>query len=61
VESQKHCELFQKHIAELNKHLNIFVQVNTSAEPNKGGVEPNELQSLIGFILQSCPNLTFQG
>jgi pyridoxal phosphate enzyme (YggS family) len=45
----------------MSKKLNVFVQVNTSGEVNKGGVEPVELQSLVEYILHSCANLTFKG
>ena len=57
----KHCELFQKHAAELNKNLNVFVQVNTSNEPQKGGIEASDLSALVKFILQECKNLKFKG
>lgn len=61
IESQKHCETFQKYLSEMNKKLNIFVQVNTSGEANKGGLEPTDLPSLVDYILNSCPNLKFKG
>jgi uncharacterized pyridoxal phosphate-containing UPF0001 family protein len=48
-------------MSELDKQLNVFVQVNTSGEANKGGLEPVDLASLVDFILHSCPNLTFKG
>ena len=39
VYEKKHIELFNEH---LNFKLNFFIQVNTSNEENKGGVETKE-------------------
>lgn len=41
--------------------LNVYVQVNTSAEPQKGGVEPSEAASLALFIQTECPTLALRG
>lgn len=41
--------------------LNVMVQVNTSGEEQKNGVEPKEAASLVGFLLKECPNLKFSG
>jgi PLP dependent protein len=43
--------------------LRVFVQVNTSGEESKSGVEPNskELFELTKFIRDECPNLRLQG
>ncbi|XP_065678626.1 pyridoxal phosphate homeostasis protein [Hydra vulgaris] len=41
--------------------LNVFIQVNTSAEENKGGCEPNECVSLAKHILNSCKSLSLYG
>jgi pyridoxal phosphate enzyme (YggS family) len=43
--------------------LRVFVQVNTSGEESKSGVEPdsNELVELSKFIRDECPNLRLQG
>lgn len=43
--------------------LRIFVQVNTSGEDTKSGVEPesNELSELCKFVRDDCPNLALQG
>jgi pyridoxal phosphate enzyme (YggS family) len=43
------------------KKLNIFVQVNTSAEESKGGVEPDQVVALCREIVETCPNLHLQG
>lgn len=42
--------------------LKVFVQVNTSAEDTKSGVEPgNETIELCRHLLDQCPFLDFQG
>jgi len=43
--------------------LRVFVQLNTSGEESKSGVEPDseELVELIKFIRDECPNLRLQG
>jgi PLP dependent protein len=41
--------------------LRVFVQVNTSAEPQKGGVEPGEAAALAKHIAESCPRLRLGG
>ncbi|KIX06744.1 uncharacterized protein Z518_04720 [Rhinocladiella mackenziei CBS 650.93] len=43
--------------------LRVFIQINTSSEPNKSGLDPGnpELLSLARYIRNSCPNLSLQG
>ena len=41
--------------------LRVFVQVNTSGEEEKSGVEPEEATSLCRHIRESCPRLKLQG
>jgi len=41
--------------------LNVFVQVNTSAEDQKSGVQPEDCLSLAQFILGECPHLQLKG
>ena len=44
-----------------NKKLRVFVQVNTSGEENKAGVEPAAATALCRFIRENCPSLRLQG
>ena len=39
----------------------ITIQVNTSGEENKGGIEPSEVSNMMKFVLEKCPNLQFRG
>ncbi|KAJ5895374.1 hypothetical protein N7495_007065 [Penicillium taxi] len=41
--------------------LRIYVQVNTSGEENKAGVEPAAASGLARFIWEKCPGLKLQG
>ena len=41
--------------------LRIHVQVNTSGEENKSGVEPSETTALCRHVRQSCPHLQLAG
>jgi pyridoxal phosphate enzyme (YggS family) len=44
-----------------NKVLDIFIQVNTSGEESKSGVEPNGVVALCQEILEHCPRLKIKG
>ncbi|KAJ1971012.1 hypothetical protein H4R35_005522 [Dimargaris xerosporica] len=41
--------------------LNVFIQVNTSSEANKGGVSPDACHDLATHILTQCPRLHLLG
>lgn len=41
--------------------LRVFVQVNTSGEAEKAGVDPRETSSLCKHIIQNCSHLKLQG
>ena len=43
------------------EHVRIYVQVNTSGEDSKSGVELNEASGLAKHIVENCPNLQLQG
>lgn len=44
-----------------NIPLRVFVQVNTSGEAEKSGVEPGEAAALCGHVRDQCPHLKLQG
>ncbi|XP_019168698.1 PREDICTED: proline synthase co-transcribed bacterial homolog protein-like [Ipomoea nil] len=43
------------------KPLKVLVQVNTSGEETKSGVEPDGCVRLVKHVTSSCPNLEFHG
>ncbi|KAH7729565.1 proline synthetase associated protein [Aphelenchoides avenae] len=61
LETEKHASVLQSAVSSVGTQLNVFVQVNTSGEANKGGVEPNEVGDLLRYIEQECPNLQLRG
>lgn len=71
VDSEKKANLLNKGYGERlrsqedagtsEEKLRIFVQVNTSGEENKSGVEPSDAVSLCRFVIEKCPNLKLQG
>jgi len=46
---------------EKNSRIGVFVQVNTSGESNKNGIEPSDVVETVKFILEKCPHLKFCG
>ncbi|KAI9820234.1 MAG: hypothetical protein M1827_005856 [Pycnora praestabilis] len=46
---------------DMEEPLRVFVQVNTSGEENKSGVEPEETLTLCTHIREICPHLKLQG
>jgi pyridoxal phosphate enzyme (YggS family) len=47
--------------AEDGERLRIYVQVNTSGESNKAGVEPEKATELCRYIREQCHRLKLQG
>ncbi|GBG90890.1 hypothetical protein CBR_g51397 [Chara braunii] len=43
------------------ERLRVMVQVNTSGEPSKYGVEPSECVGLVKHVVEECPYLRFAG
>jgi len=41
--------------------VGVFVQVNTSGEENKNGIEPPNVTETVKHILENCPKLKFSG
>ena len=41
--------------------LRVFVQVNTSGEEEKSGVEPKETAALCRHVMKDCQHLKLQG
>lgn len=47
--------------ADPDSRLRIYVQVNTSGEENKAGVDPAAAPALARYIREKCPRLKLQG
>eukprot|EP00995_Heteronema_vittatum_P002998 NODE_1444_length_968_cov_345.362350_g995_i0.p1 GENE.NODE_1444_length_968_cov_345.362350_g995_i0~~NODE_1444_length_968_cov_345.362350_g995_i0.p1 ORF type:complete len:251 (-),score=29.29 NODE_1444_length_968_cov_345.362350_g995_i0:122-874(-) len=62
VDSAKLADKLEAAVAEMDRPpLGVFVQINTSGEPSKSGIEPGQEVELVRHILSSCPHLMFQG
>ncbi|XP_035442416.1 pyridoxal phosphate homeostasis protein [Spodoptera frugiperda] len=44
-----------------DEKLPVMVQINTSAEEAKNGIEPSETTKVVEHVLKNCPNLDFKG
>eukprot|EP00026_Physarum_polycephalum_P015448 Phypoly_transcript_16132.p1 GENE.Phypoly_transcript_16132~~Phypoly_transcript_16132.p1 ORF type:complete len:288 (+),score=26.06 Phypoly_transcript_16132:51-866(+) len=60
VDSKKLASILDKGWSAPEK-LNVLVQVNTSGEESKSGVEPQDTLGLVEHILKECPHLKFVG
>ncbi|KAJ3031653.1 UNVERIFIED_CONTAM: hypothetical protein HDU68_001733 [Siphonaria sp. JEL0065] len=63
VDGAKKADTLQKALVQAQRPnpLNVFVQVNTSGEESKGGVEPPECVAVAKHIIEKCPNLKLFG
>ncbi|KAJ5543141.1 hypothetical protein N7535_005570 [Penicillium sp. DV-2018c] len=71
VDSEKKAKLLDKGWGERSAEtaatnhadgkLRVYVQVNTSGEANKAGVEPGAAVGLCRYVREQCPRLTLQG
>ncbi|KAJ0017859.1 hypothetical protein Pint_09839 [Pistacia integerrima] len=62
VDDKKIADRLDRVVASMErKPLKVFIQVNTSGEESKSGVEPSGCVELAQHVSQSCPNLEFSG
>ncbi|XP_076048743.1 pyridoxal phosphate homeostasis protein [Oratosquilla oratoria] len=63
VDTPKLANAINRAWAKQNKDtkLKVLVQVNTSSEENKSGIQPSEAGSLFNHIITQCPNLEAAG
>lgn len=61
VDSQKLAEKLNKVCHELDRYIDVYVQVNTSGEGSKNGVPPSGSADLCGFIKNHCHRLHLKG
>ena len=57
IDSEKFVDKLQNRFASNDLSVGIMVQVNTSGEENKNGVEPDGAVALAEHIRDKCPNL----
>eukprot|EP00262_Sarcandra_glabra_P017745 TRINITY_DN6178_c0_g1_i1.p1 TRINITY_DN6178_c0_g1~~TRINITY_DN6178_c0_g1_i1.p1 ORF type:complete len:275 (+),score=26.25 TRINITY_DN6178_c0_g1_i1:146-970(+) len=62
VDDEKIANYLNRAVAGIGrKPLKVLVQVNTSGEVSKSGVEPSGCVDLVKHIKMECPNLVFSG
>ncbi|XP_020573970.1 proline synthase co-transcribed bacterial homolog protein-like isoform X2 [Phalaenopsis equestris] len=62
VDNEKIANLLDQTVTNLGRRsLRVLVQVNTSGEESKSGVEPSDCVALAKHVKQNCPNLVFSG
>ena len=52
---------FHSQLEERGGKLKVFVQINTSREDSKSGLEPEGASEFVQFLLDDCPNLVVEG
>lgn len=61
IERIKIAERLNKHCFDLNKSINVLIQVNIDNEVSKSGVEISDVNPLAKFIEEHCSNLRLRG
>merc|ERR1719219_325334 len=61
VTSSKLATKINNQLATTERTVGVFVQVNTSGEQNKNGLEPASVLETVQHIRQKCPKLKFSG
>merc|ERR1711874_566794 len=61
VTSSKLATKINNQLASTERSVGVFVQVNTSGEQNKNGLEPDSVLETVQHIRQKCPKLKFSG
>uniref|UniRef100_A0A7E4V2A5 Pyridoxal phosphate homeostasis protein n=1 Tax=Panagrellus redivivus TaxID=6233 RepID=A0A7E4V2A5_PANRE len=61
IDSVKHAVTLSSALSGSTNKLNVFLQVNTSNEEGKGGVNPDAAAETAKEIVQSAPNVTLAG
>ncbi|VDM46221.1 unnamed protein product [Toxocara canis] len=61
LSSEKHCAMLNKEMAKQNRHMDVYVQANTSNEPQKGGATPDVAVDTARYIRNECSSLRLAG
>jgi len=63
ITSVKLANMVQKALVAAGREtpLQVYVQINTSGEESKGGVEPEDVAAIVAHIRENCPLLSFTG
>ncbi|KAJ9182629.1 hypothetical protein P3X46_006603 [Hevea brasiliensis] len=62
VDNEKVANILDRVVSSLGRNpLNVLVQVNTSGEASKSGIDPSGCAALAEYVKLHCPNLVFSG
>jgi len=61
VDSNEFADRLNNNLKQQSKTLNILIQINTSNEQQKSGIEPKDFLSLYEHIKSNCTHLICQG
>ncbi|KAI9099296.1 hypothetical protein DFS34DRAFT_617077 [Phlyctochytrium arcticum] len=61
IDGIKKADAMNKAWTNSTSPLNVFLQVNTSGESSKSGVDPAETEAAVAHIRSACPNLHLRG
>jgi len=60
LDSERLALEINKRAGEISKIQRVLIEVNTSGEASKFGIQPEEAENLINFV-ETCPNLKLEG
>ena len=61
ITSTKLATKINSQLDSVERTIGVFVQVNTSGEGNKNGLEPDSVPETVQHIREKCPRLKFSG
>jgi uncharacterized pyridoxal phosphate-containing UPF0001 family protein len=61
LDSKKLADILNKELTVLDRTLQVLIQVKTSEEDSKYGVDTEGALQLAGHVLKACPALRFSG
>ncbi len=61
LESESLAERLERICVEMNRTVQVLLEVNTSGETSKHGVAPKDVQALLDFVIEKCPSLHVAG
>ncbi|WP_151192826.1 YggS family pyridoxal phosphate-dependent enzyme [Cysteiniphilum sp. JM-1] len=64
LSSIEHAQKLQRHCAELDKTMQVLIQINVDLEPQKSGImldDCDAIEHLVDYIVKYCPNLKLCG
>lgn len=61
MDSLKKLDLLNKELSKVDRSVDVLIQVKTSEENSKSGVDRTELPEIIDFVTKQCGHIRFKG